>query len=314
MIYTERLRAVVRVCCALAGALMLAGFAFAQTAPTGTVEGRVLNVTNGRYLEHVRVSVEGTQVETLTDAFGLYRLIDVPAGTARIKVAYSGLPSADAAVPVAAGRTATRDFNLGGAASAGPTSGDLVKLDSFVVTSTRDSNNTNIAINEQRTAANIKTVIATELVGDLATDNVAEVMKYLPGITLDGVSEASGIQVRGFAANFTTITVNGALISSAAPDPSRYTSAGDLSANSISRVEVTKVPTPDMPASSLGGTVNFVGKSAFESARPVFKYRVNISAISDEPNVFKQTAGPRDEKVLQGAAERRFHLHPPALE
>ena len=287
---TQRLRAFVRHCLLLAGALTLAGFASAQTAGSGTVEGRVLNVTNGRYLENVRVSIEGTPLETLTDAFGQYRLNGVPAGTARLKVIYGGLPSADAAVGVAAGQSVTRDFSLGGDGTG------LVKLDSFVVTSTRESNNTNIAINDQRTAGNIKTVIATELVGDLATDNVAEVMKYLPGVTLDSVSEASGIQVRGFAASFTTITVNGALISTASPDPGRYTSAGDLSANSISRVEVTKVPTPEMPASSLGGTVNFVGKSAFESARPVFKYRINISAHSDEPNIFKKTAGPRDEQ------------------
>ena len=298
MTHPKRLGAFVRI--VFVGAFSAACLSSGQVADTGTIEGRVLNVTNGRYLENVRVSVAGTQVEALTDAFGQYRLVGIPPGTVKIRVVYGGLPSADAAVGVAAGQSVTRDFSLGGDGTG------LVKLDSFVVTSTRESNNTNIAINEQRTAANIKTVIATELVGDLATDNVAEVMKYLPGVTLDSVSEASGIQVRGFAASFTTITVNGALISTAAPDPGRYTSAGDLSANSISRVEVTKVPTPEMPASSLGGTVNFVGKSAFESARPVFKYRLNISAHSDEPNIFKKTAGPRDEKSYKGLPSLDF--------
>ena len=31
-----------------------------------------------------------------------------------------------------------------------------------------------------------------------------------------------------------------------------------------------------------------MGKSAFESSRPVFKYRVNVSIHSDEPNIFKK--------------------------
>jgi TonB-dependent receptor len=174
------------------------------------------------------------------------------------------------------------------------------------VAANRDLNNTAIAINEQRSAANVKTVISTELVGDLVTDNVAEVMKYLPGVTLDSVAEASGINVRGFSAAFTTITTDGALISTASPDPGRTVSAGTLSATSISRVEVTKVPTPEMPASSLGGTVNFVGKSAFESARPVFKYRGYVSIHSDEPNIFQKTPGPRDEYTYKGLPSLDF--------
>ena len=297
-----RLGALLRICSMFAGALASACPVFAQSAGSGVIEGRVVNVTNGQYLSNARVTVEGTQTEALTDPFGQYRIIGVRPGDARVKVPYSGLPSVEATVRVGADGAVTRDFALGGGDPAGQF-GDLTTLDPFVVASKRDLNNTAIAINDQRTAANVKTVVAAELVGELATDNVAEIMKYLPGVTLDGVSEASGVQVRGFAATFTTITSNGALISSASPDPSRYTSAGDLSANSISRIEVTKVPTPEMPASSLGGTVNFVGKSAFESARPVFKYRVNISAHSDEPNIFKKTPGPRDEKTYKGLSQ-----------
>jgi iron complex outermembrane recepter protein len=295
----DRSRAFVRLCFAFVGALLGTCIASAQVPGSGLIEGRVVNATNGQYLSNARVTIPGTNAEALTDTFGQYRLVGVRAGSARVKVAYSGLPSVEANVIVADGATATRDFTLGGADLTGLTP-DVMKLDAFQVTSNRDLNNTAIAINEQRNAANIMTVIAAEQVGDLATDNVAEIMKYLPGVTLDGVSEASGVQVRGFAASFTTITSNGAPISSASPDPSRYTSAADLSANSISRIEVTKVPTPEMPASSLGGTVNFVGKSAFESARPVFKYRLNVSAHSDEPNIFRKTPGPGDEYTYKG--------------
>jgi TonB-dependent receptor len=299
-----RPRAALRRCCTLAAALFAASFAFAQSTATGVVEGRVLNVTSGRYIEYARVTVEGTKLETSTDSAGQFRLLDVPAGIARVKVNYLGLTAAEAAVNVPAGQSITRDFRLGRDAQAG--TDDLTTLDTFVVSGSREANNMAIAINEQRSAANVKTVIGTELIGDLATDNVAEVMKYLPGVTLDGVSEASGVQVRGFAANFTTVTTNGALVSSASPDPSRYTSVGDFSANGISRVEVTKVPTPDMPASSLGGTVNLVPRSAFEAAKPIFKYRVYVSAHSDEPNIFKKTAGPRDEKTYKGLPSAEF--------
>ena len=48
--------------------------------------------------------------------------------------------------------------------------------------------------------------------------------------------------------------------------------------NNIARVEVTKSPTPDMSANSLGGAVNVISKTAFELARPQFIYHTFASA------------------------------------
>jgi hypothetical protein len=60
----------------------------AQPTLTGTIEGRVFDAGRGEYLENALVSVEGTALETLTDATGAYRLSAVPAGNARLKVFY----------------------------------------------------------------------------------------------------------------------------------------------------------------------------------------------------------------------------------
>lgn len=54
-----------------------------------------------------------------------------------------------------------------------------------------------------------------------------------------------------------------------------------MSINSVSRVEVTKVPTPDSPADALGGSINLVTKSAFERASAEFRYRAYTSFNSD---------------------------------
>ncbi|MCE2863970.1 MAG: carboxypeptidase-like regulatory domain-containing protein, partial [Opitutaceae bacterium] len=53
----------------------------AQTQLTGVIEGRVLNTTSGNYLKHARVAIRGTNLETLTDALGEYRVAQVPAGS-----------------------------------------------------------------------------------------------------------------------------------------------------------------------------------------------------------------------------------------
>ena len=41
--------------------------AFAQSAPTGAIEGRVFNAATGTALRNARISIEGTDRETTTD-------------------------------------------------------------------------------------------------------------------------------------------------------------------------------------------------------------------------------------------------------
>ena len=53
---------------------------------TGLIEGRVLNAANGNYLEGARVSIEGTSLETFTDADGHYLLAAVPVGEAMMAI------------------------------------------------------------------------------------------------------------------------------------------------------------------------------------------------------------------------------------
>ena len=77
---------------------------------TGTIEGRITNPATGGVLENARISVVGSAQETLSDSGGFYRLDGVPAGAAQVRVFFSGFPPASAAVNVAAGQTAQRDF------------------------------------------------------------------------------------------------------------------------------------------------------------------------------------------------------------
>ncbi|MGH7956805.1 MAG: TonB-dependent receptor plug domain-containing protein, partial [Opitutaceae bacterium] len=267
----------------------------------GSVEGRVLNLSNGQYLNNARITVDGSSLETFTDSSGRFRLDGVPAGQRSIRVFYSGFPAHIVTVVVAAGATATQDFNFGASDESG---GKVTVLDAFLVASTRETNARNIATNEQRFASNIKNVVAADAFGDATEGNVGEIMKYLPGVTIDYIaSEATSISVRGFGGEFTSITADGARMPSGMRTPDRTFELQHASINNISRVEVTKVPTPSMSADTLGGSVNLVSRSAFESSRTEFKYRTYLSMNSDETHVFKKTPGPADRasyKVLPG--------------
>ncbi|MGH7958844.1 MAG: carboxypeptidase regulatory-like domain-containing protein, partial [Opitutaceae bacterium] len=262
---------------------------------SGSVEGRVLNLTSGQYLNNARITVEGTSLETFTDSAGRFRLNGVPAGQPTVRVFYTGFPAQTATVVVAPGQTATQDFSFG-ASDQRSGEGKVAVLDTFLVTSTRETDARNIATNEQRFAANIKNVVAADAFGDASEGNIGEMMKHLPGVLIDYVGpDARSISVRGVGSEFTSVTSDGARMPSGSQVASRIFELEQVSINNVSRVEVTKVPTPSMPADSLGGSVNLVSRSAFESSRTQFKYRTYLNMNSSETRIFKKTPGPTNK-------------------
>src|SRR5205823_6474983 len=120
----------------------------AQTSATGAIEGRVQNLVSGDNLNNARVSVKGTSLVAFTDEDGTFHLTGVPAGPATLRVFFTGLDEKEMPVNVTAGGTAVQDIKLTSKARYGDAS-ETVKLDQFVVQSTKETNADAIAINEQ---------------------------------------------------------------------------------------------------------------------------------------------------------------------
>ena len=246
---------------------------FAQGS-LGTVEGRVFNATTGSALANARVLVEGTNRETLTDESGNYRLTGVPAGSARVRISYLGFDGQSAAVQVPAGGVIQRDVELSPASSARP-DGDTVKLQEFTVVVDREMSAQAIAMNEQRYAPNIKNVVAIDEYGDRGDENIGEFLRFLPGVALnDSGHVPNEVTLRGFPASTSGVTIDGGDVMGARGGNTRAISLLEVPMSNVSRVEVTKVPTPDMPASGLGGSLNIISKGGFEAKKPAFSYQV----------------------------------------
>jgi hypothetical protein len=136
---------------ALVVSLIAPASLWAQTAGgTGTVQGRVLNVGNNRYLNNARVTLEGTNVETFTNEFGEFRIEGVPAGEARVRAAFTGLDPEVVTVSVAPGQSVRADFSLSSRERYGEEK--PLQLDTFVVQSNREYEGNALATNEQRYA------------------------------------------------------------------------------------------------------------------------------------------------------------------
>jgi iron complex outermembrane receptor protein len=259
------------------------------SAGTAAITGRVQSEASGQYLNNARVTVRGTDLEVFTDETGTFRLTGVAPGTVTIEAFYSGLDLLQVTVEARAGQTVARDLNLTSKAALGDRSG-VVKLDAFVLAASKLNEGEALATNEQRFASNIKNVVATDAFGDVAEGNVAEFMKFLPGVTIE-YSDASpnAVAIRGFDPNLTAVSMDGAQLANASGSAAnRSFLFTQVSINNTSRIEVTKVPTPASPADGISGTVNMVSKSAFERSKAQFNYRVTMTASSDGLQIKKQ--------------------------
>ena len=261
--------------------LLLGSFARLQAADSnpskGTIEGRVFNTATGAALVNARVTLAGTHQIVVTDESGSYRLRDVTPGEARVTVLYIGLESQTATVVVGSGATVRREFELSRPASGSSPSPDpVVQLRAYTVVADREMSAQAVAMNEQRQAPNLKNVVALDEFGDRGLENVGEFLHFLPGVAVDapGDSGPEAISLRGFPASNSGVLIDGGELASAR-GATRAVDLRDVPFVNVSRIEVTKVPTPDMPASGLGGSINLITKSGFESKRPTFSYDVS---------------------------------------
>jgi TonB-dependent receptor len=270
----------------------------AQSPGTGRIEGRVTNPATGSIVERARITVEGTSHETFTDADGYYRLTGIPAGSAHVRASFTGFPSANATVSVTAGQTAQHDFELAPLTSGtAKAEGATIQLDEFVVATSREMSAAALAINEQRFAPNMKNVVATDEFGDIAEGNVAEFLKFMPGVNIDYAGgNARDISLNGVPSTHVPVTIDGFALASAvgggAGGTARSVGLDQVSINNLSRIEVSFSPTPESQGNALAGSVNLIPRSSFERTKPVFNFSSYLM-LRDDIKTWGKTPAPR---------------------
>ena len=266
---------------------------------TGSIEGRVENAITGVYLNNARVSIDGTKLETLTNAQGEFRFNSVPAGQVRLHASYTGLEEKSVEVAVQSNATAHQKIGL---ASRGHAfvEGEATKLDPFIVAAEREKNAQEMAVNERRHAANVKNVVSGDQFGDISDGNVGEFLKYLPGVSV-GYSawDPNTVSLRGMPSSTTVVTLDGSAISSVSSGNDRTMTLFGLSMNNVSRIEVTKSPTPDLPANALGGSVNLIPASAFDRRTPQTTYRAYTN-FNMSNGTFSKVPAPDSYLTMRG--------------
>ncbi|MBD3288528.1 TonB-dependent receptor, partial [candidate division KSB1 bacterium] len=254
---------------------LFSNFDFAQAQSRGKITGRVYDASSGEYLPGANVMIEGTNFGSATGRSGEYRIEHVPFGTFTLNVSYIGYDDYSAEVTVSSSEpTVKHDV---------PLKVSFVEMEAVEVTGQREGQMR--ALSQQKTAANIKNVVASEQMQRFPDLNTAEVLQRIPAVSITrDQGEGRYVLIRGTEARLNSISVNGERIASPEGE-NRYIGLDVISTSQISSIEVTKAITPDMDADAIGGSVNMVTRSAFDSDKRIMKVSLGsgYSELMDKP-------------------------------
>lgn len=230
-------------------------FFLPQVSIAGDVVGVVNDPALQRFVDQATVSIDGTGRRAVTDRWGRYSFRGVPAGEYTVRASAGGYEAGVGTVTIPESGVVTLDLTVTSA-----------YLDEVIVTGTRVSQL--LALQRKRAASNILDAVSADTVGKLPDFNAAEAIQRLPGLSVE-IDQGEGRYpiIRGIDSNLNNVTIDGNLVG--APEGSGRRVALDVvPSDLISVVEVVKAITPDLDGNAVGGNINIVTRSAFDSEEP----------------------------------------------
>ncbi|MFW5760236.1 MAG: TonB-dependent receptor [Cyclobacteriaceae bacterium] len=226
--------------------IVLLNIYLSARSQSGSIFGKVTGSETGEVLPGASIKVRGTNNGTATDLQGEYSIRNVTIGERTLEVYYMGYESTEVSVNVMEGKTAVANIKL---------KSQVSTLGEVVVTGQLEGQQK--ALNQQRSADNIKNIVSIDLISRFPDLNVAEALQRVPGININrDKGEGSEVSVRGTPSHFTSIQINGEQIPSVQQGGSRNEALDLIPADQLSSMEITKAPTPDMDGDAIGGVVN----------------------------------------------------------
>ena len=121
------------------------------------------------------------------------------------------------------------------------------------VTATRESDT-----EQRRQATAAKIVIGREEIDRFGDSTVGEVLRRLPGVTMQGPPGRGGPpRMRGLGAGYTQMLIDGQRV------PPGF-SLESLTPDQIERIEILRAPTAETGARAIGGTINIITREGFK--------------------------------------------------
>jgi TonB-dependent receptor len=140
---------------------------------------------------------------------------------------------------------------------------DTAEDDAIVVTGSRPiAESEAAALQVQKNSDSLVTVVASDSVGRLPDQNIAQATGRLPGVAIErDQGQARYISIRGAPNYWTTLSFDGINVVSPEGRDARFDSIPSAIA---AQIIVSKAVTPDMPGETVSGNVNVITRSAFD--------------------------------------------------
>jgi TonB-dependent receptor len=270
----------------LAGLFAAAPSVAAQGVPaaTGSVTG-VITDSQGAVLQSAKIVLQPGGATASTDAQGNFSIPNLKPGTYSVTVSYVGFSDTVSTIVIMAGQAAKFDATMKVASS-----NQQVVVNAQVLGDA-------LAINEQRTSANILNVETDAQIQALPNANIADAVGRLPGVTLQrNEGEGQYVQIRGTEPRLSNTTIDGVIVPG--PDPEvRQVDLDTIPADLVGSIAINKTLSANQDGDAIGGSVDLRIKQA-TSERPT----LSLESIGG----YTPIANGRDVGLINASTGFRF--------
>ncbi|MEP7102108.1 MAG: TonB-dependent receptor plug domain-containing protein, partial [Burkholderiales bacterium] len=142
-------------------------------------------------------------------------------------------------------------------------------------------------VEERRRSTAAKIIVGREEIERYGDSNLGDVLKRLPGVTMQGRPGRGGnIRMRGLGSGYTQILLDGQRI------PPGF-SLDSLTPEQIERIEILRAPTAETGARAIAGTINIITREGFNK----HINDVRLTAALENDRVQPSVSWTRNESV-----------------
>lgn len=238
--------------------LLMTSRIYAQVS-TSSVEGVVLD--DYGTLPGAAIIVKGTTIGSITDNSGRFSITNVPSGEVTLLISFIGYENYEKTLTTSEGEI----VDIGEIILKQATN----ELTEVVVKSTYRPSQAR-ALSIQKKSAAIMNVLAADAIGKLPDRNAAEAVQRIQGVSIErDHGEGRYVSVRGAPLKWNSNLINGNRLPAALGTSDGLGTGSDRSvpldifpSELIQYVQLSKAITPDMEGDAIGGSVNFITRTA----------------------------------------------------
>ena len=251
--------------------------ALSHTALAQNVTGEITDPGRTVAFPGAIVRIEGLPGSTTSDERGRFRLGNVSAGSYTLIVSYVGTEDTSISIQVPEEGVDLGDVVIGATS--------VAALEEIIVVGQAAAFAS--ALNQERSANNLVSVLDTDAMGQFPDQNVAESLRRLTGVSVEtDQGEGRYVVIRGMDPDLNSTSING--VRATAAEPRRALQLDVIPTDLLDGLEVHKTLTPDMDADAIGGSINVKTLSAFSRKGRYAKARAESSV-----NGLREEWGPK---------------------